>query len=279
MNNIMKKILLLLFAVAIFVPLKISAQTDEKLAAEFGGRLAFSMDKRITRGLHVNLEEEVRFDNNLGSFDRFQTTLLFNYKVHPNIKIGLGYSLINGYSSTSGAFKNARHRLIADVKGTLRFGLWNVSLKERFQMTHRTGDFNKYQNPANALTLKSRLMVTYNGYQRMKPYAYLELRHYFNAPTINATYNGTTYVTDDYSTTGEPGWFLSGFNSSYLNRYRVSLGMDYRLTRRSSINVYIIGDYCIDKVVDANAEGTKLKSYTKETGFKYWLGAGYQFAF
>ena len=34
-----------------------------------------------------------------------------------------------------------------------------------------------------------------------------------------------------------------------------------------------------DKVVDANADGTKLKSYTKEKGFKGTLGAGYVFAF
>jgi hypothetical protein len=35
----------------------------------------------------------------------------------------------------------------------------------------------------------------------------------------------------------------------------------------------------MDKQVDANAEGTKLKSYTKEIGFRGWIGAGYEFAF
>ena len=34
-----------------------------------------------------------------------------------------------------------------------------------------------------------------------------------------------------------------------------------------------------DLVVEANAEGTKLKSYTKETGFVGWVGVGYEFGF
>lgn len=40
-----------------------------------------------------------------------------------------------------------------------------------------------------------------------------------------------------------------------------------------------MGDYCIDKEVDANAEGTILRSYIRETGFRVWLGAGYEFSF
>ena len=55
--------------------------------------------------------------------------------------------------------------------------------------------------------------------------------------------------------------------------------MDVKLDKHNKLNFYLLGDYVIDKVVDANAEGTKLKSYTKETGFRGWIGAGYEFAF
>lgn len=272
---------IIILALGLLFPILAAAQTDVALAPEFGGRLAVSLDKRITRGLHVSLEEEVRFDQNFSAFDRFHTTLRMTYKVHPNIKLGLGYALINGYSSTEKAFKNARHRALADVTGTLHFGEWNLSLRERFQLTHRTGDYNVYQNPANELTLKSRLMIRYkNRYGRWSPYAYVELRNYLNAPVIEAAFDGTTYYTvDDYSETGEAGWFLTGFNGGYLNRVRGSIGVDVRLSKSSTLNFYVLGDYVIDKVVDANAEGTKLKSYTKETGFRGWVGAGYEFAF
>ena len=272
---------IIILALGVLFPLVAAAQTDIALDPEFGGRLAVSLDKRITRGLHVSLEEEVRFDQNFSAFDRFHTTLRMTYKVHPNIKLGLGYAMINGYSSTAKAFKNARHRAMADVTGTLHLGEWNLSLRERFQLTHRTGDYNVYQNPANELTLKSRVMIRYkNSYGIFSPYAYVELRNYLNAPVIEAAYDGSVYVTmDDYSEEGESGWFLKGFNGGYVNRLRGSLGVDIRLDKRSTLNFYFMGDYLMDKVVDANAEGTKLKSYTKETGFRGWLGARYEFAF
>ena len=271
---------IIILVLGCFFPLMAFSQTDVALDPEFGGRVSVTVDKRIIQGLHISLEEEARFDNNFSGFDRLQTTLALSYKVHPNIKLGLGYALINGYGSNSESFKNPRHRFIAEVTGTIHYGYWNFSLKERFQVTRRTGDFNVYQNPQNALTLKSRLKAQYKGFGKVQPYAYFEVRNYLNAPVIAAAYDGSVYVTlDDYSEEGEAGWFLTGFNGGYVNRLRGSLGVDIRLDKRSTLNLYFLGDYLMDKVVDANAEGTKLKSYTKETGFRGWIGAGYEFAF
>lgn len=276
----MKNKQIIILMLGLVLPMMAFAQTDVALDPEFGGRLSVGADWKITKGLHLSLEEEARFDNNFGSFDRLQTTVGINYKVHPNIKLGLGYALINGYGANSESFKNPRHRFMADATGTLHLGNWNLSLKERFQVTRRTGDFNVYQNPQNALTLKSRLKAQYKGFGMVQPYAYFEVRNYLNAPVIEAAYDGTIYVTlDDYSETGEAGWFLTGFNGGYVNRLRGSLGVDVRLDKRNTLNFYFLGDYVMDKEVDANAEGTKLKSYTKETGFRGWIGAGYEFAF
>ena len=275
-----RNIALTIITAALLLPMVLKAQTDVALDPEFGGRVSLSVDKRITKGLHVSLEEEVRFDNNFGSLDRLQTTLALSYKVHPNIKLGLGYALINGYGANSKSFKNPRHRFMADVTGTVHYGYWNFSLKERFQVTRRTGDFNMYQNPKNALMLKSRLKAQYKGFVKVQPYAYFEVRNYLNAPVIEAAYDGSVYVTlDDYSQEGDPGWFLTGFNGGYVNRLRGSLGVDVKLDKHNTLNFYFLGDYLMDKVVDANAEGTKLKSYTKETGVRGWVGAGYEFAF
>ena len=270
----------IIILLGLFFPILASAQTDVALDPECGGRVTVALDKKITRGLHVALEEEVRFDNNFGSLDRLQTTVGLSYKAHPNIKLGLGYALINGYEAKSESFKDPRHRLMADVQGTLHLGKWNLSLKERFQVTRRTGDFNPYQNPKNALTLKSRLSARYKGFGKVQPYTYFEVRNYLNAPVIEAAFDGTNYYTlDGYSETGEPGWFLAGFNGGYVNRLRGALGADIRLDKRNTLNFYLLGDYCIDKEVDANAAGTRLKSYAKETGFRGWVGAGYEFAF
>ena len=275
-----RNIALTIIAAALLLPMALKAQTDVALDPELDGRVSLRVDKKITKGLHIALEEEVRFDNNFGSLDRLQTTLALNYKVHPNIKLGLGYALINGYGTKSESFKNPRHRFLADATGTLHLGNWNLSLKERFQVTRRTGDFNVYQNPQNALTLKSRLKAQYKGFGKVQPYTYFEVRNYLNAPVIEAAYDGSVYVSlDDFSEEGEAGWFLTGFNGGYVNRLRGALGAEIRLDKRNTLDFYLLGDYVMDKEVDANAEGTKLKSYTKETGFRGWIGAGYEFAF
>jgi len=277
----MKKIFIAVCGFFLLTPLTSIAQTEVDLDPEFGGRLSVSLDKKVARGFHISLEEEVRVDNNFGSFDRLHTTLAASYKVNSFLKLGLGYALITPYSSSNSAFKNPRHRLMVDATGAVHVGLWRLSLKERFQATRRTGDFNEYQNPATALTLKSRLKAQYKGFQSIEPYLFLEMRHYLNAPAISATYSTTSdaWLTDDGSTSGDAGWFLSGFNSSYVNRLRGCVGMEWRVTRQSSFDFYLMADWINDKVVDSNAEGTKLKSYTQEQGFVGWLGVSYRFAF
>ena len=259
----------------------LKAQTDVDLDPEWGGRISAKLDKKLTRGLHLYLEEEARLDNNFGDVDRLQTTLGTTYKVLPSVKLGIGYALIAPYSSKNSAFKSVRHRLMFDASYTYRLGDWQVSLKERLQATYRTGDMNEYQKPRTAFTLKSRLKVQYKGLRRLTPYAYAELRNTLNAPVISALYNESTgeYFTEEGSLSGEAGWFLEGFNGIYVNRVRGCIGAEYRIDRRNRLEAYLLLDHISDKVVDANAEGTKLKSYTREQGFIGQFCLGYSYSF
>ena len=262
-----------------FAATPLRAQTDVDLDSEWGGRLSFNLDKKLARGLHVALDEEVRFDNNFSAFDRFHTTLGLSYKANRHLKAGIGYAMINSYSTAHSSFKDSRHRLMLDVTGSMSWGDWRLSLKERIQGTYRAGEMNEYQEARTVYLLKSRLKLQYKGLPKMEPYASIELRNTLNAPVISAYYNGTSYLTEDYSYEGEAGWFLAGFSNVYLNRVRGTLGAEYRLSRHSKIDVAFLLDYKMDKVVDANAEGTKLKSYTYETGFVGWLSASYKYSF
>ena len=254
------------------------AQTDVKDDPEFGARISLGLDKKIVKGLHITLEEEARFDNNFSGFDRLQTTLGIQYKVHNNIKLGLGYAFIAPYSPSNATFKNVRHRLMADITGTLKMGNWNLSLKERFQWTYRMGDMNLFQSPRNLLGLKSRLMLKYKG-RIVEPYVYVEMRNVFNAPSVYAYFDGTDYMTESGATTGDPGWFLTGYNNCYVNRVRSCFGLDFKISKKHELNIALLGDYVRDKVIDANSDGTKLKSYTKVTGFVGNICASYVFSF
>ena len=271
--------LLAFFSFFIFCQATPHAQTAVSLDPEFGARLSASVDKKLAKGLHLNLEEEIRFDNNFKLFNRFHTTFGITYKLHPNIKFGAGYALINLYNSDNSSFKSSRHRFMVDATGSLRFGDWRLSLKERFQATVRTGNMNLYQNPRTMLTLKSRLKLQYKGWHGIEPYAYIEMRNTLNAPVINANFDGTYYLTESLSRYGEAGWFLDGFSGVYVNRLRGSLGFTWQFNRHSSVDISLMVDRVSDKVVDANAAGTKLKSYTRETGFVGFLAAAYKYSF
>ena len=259
---------------------EVCGQTDVRVDDEVGGRLTFGLNKRVSKGLHVCWEEAVWFDGNLSSFNRLQSTLSVRYKVLPWLKVGVGYSLINGYEGSS--FNPPRHRLMADVTGSYQVGDWQFSLRERVQMTHRTDSYNEWQTPGNAWMLKSRLKVTYKAFRRWEPYGTFEVRNMLNAPVVKATYNETTGIWVSSETglaANEAGWFLDGFNSVYINRLRGTLGVSYRINRGSVIDVCLMGDFMTEKKVDANAKGTKLKAYTRETNFVGWLAVEYSYMF
>lgn len=273
---IKRLILPLLLAAAPAAALAQTTQGDEN---DFQTRLSLGLDKKLTKGVHLTLEEEFRFADGSSAIDRFQTALGLSYKVNPWLKAGVSYTLLNPYSTSRSSFREPRHRLSFDLTGSYKAGLWTFSLKERLQLTHRSGDFNTYQSNRNALVLKSRVSAKYKGFGAWAPYGFLEIRNTLNAPTVQAAYNSSkgTYSSTDGST--DPGWFISGWDGVYVNRMRLGLGAEYKISKQHSLDFFFLGDYVTDKEIDANKAGTTLKSYTIRHGLLATLGVGYTFSF
>ena len=55
--------------------------------------------------------------------------------------------------------------------------------------------------------------------------------------------------------------------------------VEMQINKNNSLKAFVLADFVTDKVVDANAEGTKLKSYTRETGFVGSVGSEYIYEF
>ena len=261
------------------VPIASWAQTETTLAPEAGARLSLGADYKVAKGLHISLEEELRLDNNFAALNRLQTTVGVSYKILRNLRLGAGYAMINPYKASASGFSGTRHRLMFDAVASVRYGAWQFALKERLQFTHRTGSYNAYQSPATASALKSRISVKYKGMQLLEPYAYAEVRHSFSNPVINATYADSTWIDGSGRAKGDAGWFLDGFNGTGVNRYRLALGTDIHLDAHNNLNAAILLDRIIDPVVDANAEGTRLKSYEVQKGYIGWITIGYEYQF
>ena len=242
--------------------------TLNELEQDFGARFSITADKKIVKGVHLFVEGEARLKDNFSSLGRYQGTLGFTWKISDYFKVGTGYTFIEKQNS-EGVWK-PRHRVYLDGALNLRAGDWRFSLKERLQFTHRDVN-NTYQNNPNALALKSRFKIAYNGFSRVTPYGYIELRNVFNDPSVKATWSTASLVYSNYS--------FGGYNDIYINRLRASLGAEWKLSKHHSLDFFVLGDYCYDKNIDTDAAGTLLRSLTYDQSLNVNLGLGYKFSF
>lgn len=239
-----------------------------ELTTDLGGHFSVTADKKLARGLHLAVDAEIRMSDQFATFGRWQAGASITYKVNPYLKVGGGYLFIDKLKS-SGAW-SPRHRVYVDVRGGIPIGEWNFSLKECLQLTHRNpDDLNIYQNNPNSLTLKSRLKVEYKGFLSVCPYAYVEARTVFNDPACTASWNGTSF--SNYS--------FTGYTDAYFNRLRGVVGLEWKLSTQHAIDFSLLGDYCYDKNIDTNAEGTKLKSLSYDRSYMTNICIGYKFSF
>lgn len=248
----------------LLVPFAVRAQgTASDLESDFRARLGVEADHKISKGFHVYAEGELRMqDSRLG---RYQAGAGLSYKLSPHFKVGAGYLFIN---KDSGTEWKQRHRVYADLTGSYKAGYWRFSLKERLQLTHRDVG-NKTQTTPNALALKSRFKVSYKGFSSVTPYAFAEARLALNDPSCTATWDGSSY--SNYS--------FGGYNDTYLNRWRGGLGLEWKLNKNNSIDIYGLLDYCYDKNIDTDSSHTTLKSLTYDRTLSGILGVGYKFSF
>lgn len=266
----MKTRRLLLCAIVAALPLLASAQvTYNDLESDLGARVSLSLDKKIVKGLHVELSSEGRLTDNFSNFGRIDAGLGVSYKINDNFKVGAGYILIDKKNS-SDEWK-MRHRLYADGTATLRAGNWRVSLKERLQLTHRDVKAYKHENTPNSIALKSRVKVAYKAPNGITPYGFVEVRNVFNDPACKATWSTASLAFTDYE--------FTGYTDTYVNRVRGSLGAEWKIDKHNALDFSILADYCYDKEIDTGSQGTVLKSLSYDRSFNTTFRISYQFSF
>jgi len=264
----MKKIIITLALAAL--PLLVSAQgTVNDLEFDFQTRTSIGADWKIAKGFHLEADYEMRTKDNLATIGRHIGTVGLSYKLPFGLKTGLSYSYIYNYRSSKGW--NPRHRLTATLSYTYKAGDWNIQLREQFRWTHKTEEINAYQENSDPLTLKSRVKVSYKALKPFEPYGFVEVRNVFNDPNVNATWSTASNAYSDYS--------FGGYGDAYFNRVRAGLGLEWKLSKQHALDFYAMADYCYDKDIDTNQEGTTLKSLTWDQSLNAIIGVGYVFSF
>ena len=267
----MKNLIIISFAALLALPTFVLAQDAIDDGTDFGGRISAEADKKLAKGLHAFANGEVRFNDNFGSFYRYQGTAGVSYKVNDYLKTALSYTLIeNKKTKDSTDVWKTRHRLTFDITGSYRIGDFKLSLRERVQLTGKKVN-NEYQDVANGWTLRSRLMAQYKGLGAWEPYAYVDVRNTLNAPKWTYTFDDVKGIYSDYS------W--EGYKDVYINRVRLGLGTEWELKKGHSFDFFCLYDFCNEKDIDSNKKGNKLHSVFKHKSQNISLGLGYKFSF
>lgn len=269
--------------VALFAaPLALHADEDD--SDSFGIRLSGEADYKIKKGMHVNVSEELRFLGGSNLLDRSYTEVGFSYKFFDIFKAGISYTAIGVHKSETTMpdteeitthWVEWRHRISGDLSATFKAGQWRFSLRERIQGTYKMRELNNYQQPQMRWVLRSRLKVSYKFRSvPFEPYAYFEPRLYLN---------GAEWSEESLGKDFENAEFL-GHKDMYFNRYRGAAGLEWKLTRRNSIDFYLLYDHLYDKNIDARKEGSNKGVILKNpvTGYssnRISVGVSYKFSF
>jgi len=260
----------LLVSALLLTSLLAGAQTPaDGTLYDFRSRTSVGIDWRIVKGLHLDAGYELRTADKFTRIERHQVNVGIEYSPLKYLDLGAGYCFIGHYDGDK-TFK-PRHRAYFDLGGSYRFGAWKLSLRERVQLTHKSYEVNPYQQTPNLVELKSRLKLAYKGLVHLEPYAYVELRNCFNAPSFTFDYDEQTGKYSNYK--------FTGYSDAYVNRVRGVLGLEWKITRSHSIDFRFMTDWCHEKAIDVNSKGTKLKSYCWEQEVDNVLGIGYVFSF
>lgn len=273
----------ILFCASLFVSPQLAYADDDDSDA-FGVRLSGEVDYKIMKGMHVYASEELRFLGGTRFLDRSYTEAGFSYKVCDYLKAAVSYTAIAVSKSETVMpdteeittnWTEWRHRVTGDLTASVKFGQFKLSLRERVQGTYKMRELNNYQQPQMGWVLRSRLKLSYDFRTvPLEPYVYFEPRL-----VLNGSKWGPESAGDDY----KKAEFL-GHKDVYMNRYRGAAGLEWKISKRNTIDFYALYDYLYDKEIDARKEdsdkGVALKRpITGLSSSRVSVGIGYKYSF
>ena len=267
----MKRLFLILSLAAL--PLAAGAQTVSDMETDFQTRTSIGADWKIVKGLHLEGEYELRTSNSFSQISSHRASIGLSYKITSGLKAGVEYTYIHHHKVTENTDKwSPRHRVSASLGYTLKAGDWRFGLKEQLRLTNKPGA-NECEEPVNAITLKSRLKVSYKGFDKIEPYVFLEGRNLLNAALVNATYSTTTQNWANYSFGGY------GFVEPYFNRIRGAIGLEWNISKQNAIDICLMEDYCYERNIDVSKDRQTLQSFSLDPALNTIVRLGYKFSF
>ena len=232
---------------------------ERRTTNDFRGRVEAAFEWEPVKNLSLEAAVQLRLKEDFATVDRIQTSVGAEYEVCKYFNVGVDYILINGHERAG--WDKPRHRLNANLVGSVKVGRVELSLRERLQTTFRTDSVNRYEKQPAQMVLRSRLMAEYSiRHSRWMPYLLFELHNTLNAPGVVANYKSDAFYVDNY-----------------ITRYRAGVGAKVRLTRNHRLDFYYYFDYDRGYNIDYKGNKGDLKGFVQENEFRHIIGISYKF--
>ena len=172
----------------------------------------FNVDVKINKKITGLFTEELRFKENISRLNLFYTNLGMEYKFTDYFKAALVYRFIEKYQDDNSF--SFRHRLMLDLTCKKKFGKFGISYRQRIQAEERD-IYSSYDGNAPEWYSRNKFTFKYDTDKRYTPYAALELRYQIR--------NSREWQSDKT-------W----------HRSRYSLGIDYKINKKSTFGLYYL---------------------------------------
>lgn len=187
----------LFILVGCFIPNFVIAQVND-----FGGITSFSVSKKIGRNAGAKIEQELRFNNHISTYDRSKTSVGVDYSLfRKKLNVELDYDFIN---QRNNEYFELKHRVSFGLSTDYAFNKLEFDFRTRGQSTWRDNQRGDYKyNPK--YVWRNKLGIAYDLFgSPLKPFA-----------------------------SGELFCPLNGSEGFYLDGYRLTTGLKYRVTKRT----------------------------------------------
>lgn len=180
--------------------LKHNASVCMAQSSDFGMWYELGAEKKFTRWFSVGAETEFRTRNNTRTADRWSAGVNAEFRIIKGLKASAGYTFLYNNNPEEVSLKSdnvrinkwrpsywgVKHRVNVSLVGSLNISRLNISLRERWQFTHRPSvDNKKYDvdemtwsavKMKNKHILRSRLQLSYDfPHWKFDPFANVEL--------------------------------------------------------------------------------------------------------
>ncbi len=189
------------------------AVAQSNRSTDFGCIVGSSLSTGIGRQMSLEVEEELRFDNDCSQLDRWLNSVGMDYAFpRKHLHVGMNVDYIRRYND-KGYFEN-RGRLGADVTYNQHYRRFKFSLRSRVLSTFM--DENTGDHRVNPKTYwRNRLQISYQ-----KP----------NSPF-------------KYSISSEAHWLVNDPKHNVVDDIRTVASVDYRITRISTVSAFVRLDH------------------------------------